>query len=63
MTPFIVRKLERWWCVVEQRAGRRGKREETSLVLVSHHETRELARDAAGQLNQEERRAQRGQSR
>jgi hypothetical protein len=48
--PFTVVKLEKWWCVVERRAG------SSALILVAHWETRAEAREAARQLNREERR-------
>ncbi len=46
--PFLVRKLESKWCVLE--------RYESSVGLLSYWDTREQAREAARQLNQEERR-------
>jgi len=46
--PFAVRKLDSKWCVLE--------RYESSVGLLSFWDTREQAREAARQLNQEERR-------
>jgi len=46
--PFLVRKLDSKWCVLE--------RFETGLGLVSYWDTRSEAREAVRQLNQEERR-------
>jgi hypothetical protein len=46
--PFLVRKLDLKWCVLE--------RHESSVGLLSFWDTREQAREAARQLNQEERR-------
>jgi hypothetical protein len=45
---FIVRKLETKWCVLE--------RLDSGVGLISYWSTREQAREAARQLNQEERR-------
>jgi len=50
--PFTVRKLERRWCVLEHVAHANGE----GLALVSYWSTRDQAREAARQLNQEERR-------
>lgn len=46
--PFAVRKCGSKWCVLE--------RYESSVGLLSFWDTREQAREAARQLNQEERR-------
>jgi len=46
--PFAVRKLDLRWCVLE--------RLDSGVGLVSDWSTREQAREAARQLNQEERR-------
>lgn len=51
-TPFVVRKLESKWCVLE----RTDSDDDSSVTLVSYWDTREQAREAARQLNQEERR-------
>ena len=64
MNAFAICKLEKWWCVVERPTTYRryellGRAKSTSLVLVSYHETREEARDAARQLNKEEQRGRR----
>lgn len=55
MNAFAVCKLEKWWCVVERRTS---KTEQYGyvFVLVSYHDTRDAAREAARQLNREERR-------
>jgi hypothetical protein len=46
--PFIVRKLEKKWCVLE--------RLESGVRLVGHWKTRRESREAVRQLNEEERR-------
>ena len=50
-SPFIVRKLDRKWCVLE--------RLDSGVAVTSFWDTRDEAREAAGQLNQEERRGRR----
>jgi hypothetical protein len=49
-SAFIVRELDHKWCVLER--FERG----SGLGLVSYWDTREEAREAARQLNREERR-------
>jgi len=50
-SSFVVKKLETKWCVLER------SRPDPGLGLVSYWETRDQAREAARQLNVEERRA------
>jgi hypothetical protein len=52
--PFFVRKLHSKWCVLERHESSVGL--VSFCDLVSHWDTREQAREAVRQLNQEERR-------